>query len=85
MCMWRFGGMSAREQQLPQPALSFNEKENAKARRRKVADETGVTLPSQEYGEAGWPSWGFGTKESVGSNHGLLFIYSTEARPGEGG
>lgn len=73
-------GMSAREQLLPQPAPCFNAKEIAKARRRKIADETGVTLLSHEYGEAGWPPWMFRTQESVGSNHGLFILVHLQYR-----
>ena len=81
LCLWWCGGKGARDQNLRHTPLSFNERENLKAQRQKAAKELGMQPSAQEQGEAGWPSWIFGTRESVGSNKGILVIYSSEARP----
>jgi ankyrin repeat protein len=78
VCLWWCGGKGARDQKFRQTPLSFNERENLKAQRRKAS---GLPPIAQEQGEAGWPAWIFGKRESVGSNRGMLFIYSSEARP----
>ena len=78
LCLWWCGGKGARDQKLRPTPLSFNERENLKAQRQKAS---GLPPIAQEQGEAGWPAWIFGKRESVGSNMGMLFIYSSEARP----